>query len=142
MRSMYGPTVAVLALSALTFACSTPPVQPRQTTTTLPTASGTPVVIAEPGGARGPVVVDQSRTPGQAAVVADPSAAARGQVNHQVSGRVTDINRNSGQITIRTPEGGSMKLILPPLAVASIREGDDVAVSVLVAPSGSGVQTR
>jgi len=42
---------------------------------------------------------------------------------------------NSGQITIRTPEGGSMKLVLPSLAVASIREGDDVAVDVLVNPA-------
>jgi hypothetical protein len=56
-------------------------------------------------------------------------------VNHKVTGRVTDINRNSGQITIRTPEGGKMNLILPPLAVASIREGDDVAVDVSVNPA-------
>jgi hypothetical protein len=56
--------------------------------------------------------------------------------------RVTDINRNSGHVTIRTPEGGSMKLVLPPLAVASIREGDDVVVNVLVVPSGGRVQTR
>jgi hypothetical protein len=118
MRTLYGPTVAVLALSAVAFACSSTPRQPGQTTTTLPASGGKPVVIAE------------------------PSAAARGQVNHQVTGRVTDINRNSGQITIRTPEGGSMKLILPPLAVASVREGDDVAVNVLVVPSGSSVQTR
>ena len=139
MRTLYGPTVAVLALSASTFACSSAPRQPGQTITTLPASTGAPVVIAEPGGARR--VVDQSRTPGQV-VVAEPSAAARGQVNHKVTGRVTDINRNSGQITIRTPEGGSMKLILPPLAVASIREGDDVGVNVLVAPHGSSVQTR
>ena len=141
MRTLYGPTVAVLALSASTFACSSAPRQPGQTITTLPASTGAPVVIAEPGGARGPVVVDQSRTPGQV-VVAEPSAAARGQVSHKVTGRVTDVNRNSGQITIRTPAGGSMKLILPPLAVASIREGDDVAVNVLVAPQGSSVQTR
>ena len=83
-----------------------------------------PPVVTEPGGAgRGQVVAAQ------------PSAAVGGQVNHKVTGRVTDINRNSGQITIRTPEGGSMKLVLPPLAVASIREGDDVAVDVLVNPA-------
>ena len=125
MRMLYGPTVAVLALSATAFACSTAPRQPGQTTTTLPAAGGDrPVVVTEPGGAgRGQVVAAQ------------PSAAVGGQVNHKVTGRVTDINRNSGQITIRTPEGGSMKLVLPPLAVASIREGDDVAVDVLVSPA-------
>ena len=141
MSKLHGPTVAVLALSTFAFACSSTPRQPGQTTTTLPASSGRPVVIAEPGGAGRPVVVDQSRTPGQV-MVADPSAAARGQVHHKVSGRVTDINRNSGQVTIRTPEGGSMKLTLPPLAVASIRKGDDVSVNVVVAPQGSSVQTR
>jgi hypothetical protein len=66
---------------------------------------------------------------------AQPSASVGGLVNHKVTGRVTDINRNSGQITIRTPEGGKMNLVLPPLAVASIREGDDVAVDVSVNPA-------
>jgi hypothetical protein len=51
-----------------------------------------------------------------------------------VAGRVTDIDRGSGQITVRTPEGSSMKLMLPPLAVATVREGDDVAVDVSIVP--------
>jgi hypothetical protein len=134
MRRVNGPTVAVLVLSATTFACSTAPREPGQTTTTLPAAGGTQVVVTEPGGtARSPAVVTEPSARGQVVAV-QPSAAVGGQVNHKVTGRVTDINRNAGQITIRTPEGGSMKLVLPPLAVASIREGDDVAVDVLVTP--------
>ena len=135
MRRLYGPTVAVLVLSATAFACSTASREPGQTTTTLPAAGGRQVVVTEPGGAaRSPVVVTEPSARGQV-VAAQPSAAVGGQVNHKVTGRVTDINRNAGQITIRTPEGGSMKLVLPPLAVASIREGDDVAVDVLVTPA-------
>jgi hypothetical protein len=122
MRRLYGPTVAVLVVSATAISCSTTPREPGQTTTTLPAAGGRQVVVTEPGGAaRSPVVVTEPSARDRI-VAAQPSAAVSGQVNHKVTGRVTDINRNSGQITIRTPEGGSMKLVLPPLAVASIRE--------------------
>ena len=135
MRRLYGPTVAVLVVSATAISCSTTPREPGQTTTTLPATGGRQVVVTEPGGAaRSPVVVTEPSARDRI-VAAQPSAAVGGQVNHKVTGRVTDINRNSGQITIRTPEGGSMKLVLPPLAVASIREGDDVAVDVLVNPA-------
>jgi hypothetical protein len=135
MQTLYGPTVALLATAMITFACSSAPREPGQTTTTLPAAGGRQVVVTEPGGAaRSPVVVAEPSPRGQV-VAMQPSAAVAGQVNHKVTGRVTDVNRNAGQITIRTPEGGSMKLVLPPLAVASIREGDDVAVDVLVTPS-------
>ena len=135
MRRLYGPTVAVLVLSATAFACSTASREPGQTTTTLPAAGGRQVVVTEPGGAAGGPVVVTEPSAGDKIVAAQPSAAVGGQVNHKVTGRVTDINRNAGQITIRTPEGGSLKLVLPPLAVASIREGDDVAVDVLVTPA-------
>jgi hypothetical protein len=67
-------------------------------------------------------------------VIAESSASPRGQVSHRVAGRVTDIDRGSGQITVRTPEGSTMKLMLPPLAVATVREGDDVAVDVSIVP--------
>jgi hypothetical protein len=129
-----GPTLALFILSAIAVACSTTARAPGQTTTTLPAAGDRQVVVTEPSaGARSPVVITEPSARGQ--VAAQPSAAVGGQVNHKVTGRVTDINRNSGQITIRTPEGGSLKLVLPPLAVASVREGDDVAVDVLVNPA-------
>jgi hypothetical protein len=67
-------------------------------------------------------------------VIAESSGSPQGQVSHRVAGRVTDIDRGSGQITVRTPEGSSMKLMLPPLAVATVREGDDVAVDVSIVP--------
>ena len=135
MRKLLGPGVALFVLSATTLGCSTTPREPGRTTTTLPAGGDRQVVVTEPGsGARNPVVVTEPSSRGQVAA-GQPSAAVSGQVNHKVTGRVTDINRNSGQITVRTPEGSSMNLILPPLAVASIREGDDVAVDVLVTPS-------
>jgi hypothetical protein len=116
MNKLLGTTVAVLVLSTTAVSCTTGPRQPGQTTTTLPGGGERPVTVVEPGGgARGP-------------------SSVGGQVHHKVVGRVTDINRNAGQVTISTPEGGSMKLVLPPLAVATIREGDDVAVDVIVTP--------
>jgi hypothetical protein len=60
--------------------------------------------------------------------VAEPAAAVRGEVNRKVVGRVTAINRKESQITASMPEGGSFSLTLPAAAVATIREGDDVAV--------------
>ena len=127
-----GSTIALAVLSVVTVACSTTPREPGRTTTTLP-SSGGPVIVTEPGTASRPAVVTEPSR-GQV-TAAQPSASVGGLVNHKVTGRVTDINRNSGQITIRTPEGGKMNLVLPPLAVASIREGDDVAVDVSVNPA-------
>jgi hypothetical protein len=127
-----GSTAALAVLSVIAVACTSTPREPGRTTTTLPSDRG-PVVVTEPGtGSRPAVVTEPSR--GQV-TAAQPSASVGGLVNHKVIGRVTDINRNSGQITIRTPEGGKMDLILPPLSVASIREGDDVAVDVSVNPA-------
>jgi hypothetical protein len=51
-----------------------------------------------------------------------------------VAGRITDIERNNGEITVRSGDGAKVKLVLPPLAVANMREGDQVSVDVLVTP--------
>jgi hypothetical protein len=106
-------TIAVVAVAIGVTACgtgkqsvSTPPA----TTTTIPATGGQQVVIAEPGG-----------TP-------------RGQVHHQLAGRITDIERNKGEVTVRSGDGSKVKLVLPPLAVANMREGDDVSLDVLVTP--------
>jgi hypothetical protein len=101
--------VFVLAALVLTAGCSKATDRASSTTTTLP-AGDRQVVIAE------------------------SSASPRGQVSHRVAGRVTDIDRASGQITVRTPEGSSMKLMLPPIAVATVREGDDVALDISIVP--------
>jgi hypothetical protein len=100
-----GLTLAVVLGTA---ACGTG--QRATTTTTIPAAGGQQVVIAEPAG------------------------SIRGQVRHQVAGRITDIEREDGEVTVRSSDGSKVKLTLPPLAVANMREGDDVRVDVLVIP--------
>ena len=75
-------------------------------------------------------------TGGQQVVIAESASSPRGQVRQQITGRITDIERNHGEITVRSAEGSKMKLLLPPLAVANMREGDDVSVDVVVTPRG------
>jgi hypothetical protein len=99
---------AMLAMVVGIAACGTS--QRSTTTTTIPAAGGQQVVIAEPAG------------------------AVRGQVRHQVAGRITDVERDNGEITVRSGDGSKVKLVLPPMAVANMREGDDVSVDVLVTP--------
>jgi hypothetical protein len=67
-------------------------------------------------------------------VIAESAGSPRGQVRHQVAGRITDIERNNGEITVRSGDGSRVKLVLPPPAVANMREGDDVSIDVLVTP--------
>ncbi len=100
--------IATMALGMSIAACGTG--QRPVTTTTIPATGGQQVVIAEPAG------------------------SPRGQVRHQVAGRITDVERNNGEITVRSGDGSKMKLLLPPLAVANMREGDDVSVDVVVTP--------
>lgn len=83
---------------------------PSATTTTIPTSGGQQVVIAESG------------------------SSPRGQVRHQLAGRITDIERNKGEVTVRSGDGSKAKIVLPPLAIANMREGDDVSVDVVVTP--------
>jgi len=73
-------------------------------------------------------------TGGQQVVIAEPGGSPRGQVRHQLVGRITDIERNKGEVTVRSGDGSKIKLVLPPLAVANMREGDDVSLDVLVTP--------
>jgi hypothetical protein len=99
----------VLALSAATLlvgsACAS---QERGvTTTTLPATGGSQVVIA------GPV---------------------RGEVQHTLVGKVTDVDRNRGDLTVETQEGVKMRLKLPPVALASVQEGDRVALNLSITP--------
>jgi hypothetical protein len=100
--------LGLLGLGVSIAACGTG--QRPVTTTTMPTTAGQQVVIAEPAG------------------------ALRGQVRHQVVGRIADIERNNGEVTVRSGDGAKVKLVLPPLAVANMREGDDVSIDVLVTP--------
>ena len=87
------------------------------TTTTLPTSSGTPVVVTSPPGS--------SRTP----------SGAGGGVHHIVTGEITDVDRNSGKVDIRTTDGSKVQIVLPPLAVATTNKGDRASIDVTIAPS-------
>jgi hypothetical protein len=105
-------TIAIMVLAIGATACGTgkQPATTSATTTTIPASGGQQVVIAESG------------------------ASPRGQVRHQLAGRITDIERNKGEVTVRSADGSKAKIVLPPLAVASMREGDDVSLDVLVTP--------
>lgn len=111
MRNFTGVAVA-LALLGAGCASTGGPETAGTTTTTLPTTSGQPVIITQPG----------------------PSAAVRGEVRHQVTGRVTEIERNASEVTIRTPDGSRVVLRLPPMAAAAVREGDTVNLDVTILP--------
>ena len=106
-------TIATAAMAISVTACGTGTTgtgQPSATTTTIPASGGQQVVIAESG------------------------SSPRGQVRHQLAGRITDVERNKGEVTVRSSDGSKVKIVLPPLAVANMREGDDVSLDVLVTP--------
>ena len=101
-------TSTLMAVAVVVTACSTS--GRSATTTTIPATGGQRVVIAESGN------------------------SPRGQVRHQLNGRITDIDRNKGEVTVRSGDGSKVKIVLPPLAVANMREDDDVSLDVLVTP--------
>jgi hypothetical protein len=91
-------TIAIMALAIGASACETGkrPATTSATTTMIPASGGQQVVIAESGG------------------------SPRGQVRHQLAGRITDIKRNRGEVTVRSADGSMAKIVLPPLAVATM----------------------
>ena len=89
---------------------------PGQTTTTLPSSTGAPVVMTSPGPAANPSVTG-------------------GVVHHVVTGEITDVNRNSGKVDIRASDGSKVQVILPPLAVATTKKGDCASIDVTIGPA-------
>jgi hypothetical protein len=89
---------------------------PGQTTTTLPSSTGTPVVMTSPGPP------------------ANPSVAG-GVVHHVITGEITDVDRNSGRVDIRASDGSKVQVILPPLAVATTKKGDRASMDVTIGPA-------
>jgi hypothetical protein len=89
---------------------------PGSTTTTLPSATGAPIVM--------------TTSPGPAA---SPSVAG-GVVRHVVTGEITDVDRNSGKVDIRASDGSKVQVILPPLAVATTKKGDRASIDVTIGP--------
>jgi hypothetical protein len=82
-----------------------------------------------------PIREDAAAVPRAQDDAPDPSAAVREDEGRTLTGRVTAIDRDAGYVTIRTPEGATIQLIVPPFAIAGMRAGDDVAVDVRVKPS-------
>jgi len=89
---------------------------PGTTTTTLPSSTGTSVVVTSPGPS------------------ANPSVAG-GLVRHVVTGEITDVDRNSGKVDIRASDGSKVQLVLPPLAVATTNKGDRASIDVTIGPA-------
>ena len=89
---------------------------PGSTTTTLPSSTGAPVVMTSPGPP------------------ANPSVAG-GVVRHVVTGEITDVDRNSGKVEIRSSDGSKVQVILPPLAVATTKKGDRASIDVTIGPA-------
>jgi len=89
---------------------------PGQTTTTLPSSTGAPVVMTSPGPP------------------ANPSVAG-GVVHHVVTGEITAVDRNSGKVDIRASDGSKVQVVLPPLAVATTNKGDRASIDVTIGPA-------
>ena len=92
---------------------------------------------SNPSGTAGTSVVTVPATQGpqgQQVVVVEPGTTVRGEVRHTVTGKVEGVDRNDGEIRVKATDGTNMKLRLPPLAAATIREGDGVSLDVVVRP--------
>jgi len=107
--------VTVVGATLLLLAAGCAKRQPAGTTvTTLPTTTGTPVIVSS--GA--------------------PSASvATGSVHHIINGEVTEVDRNSGKVNIRATDGSKVQVILPPLAVATANKGDRASIDVKLGPA-------
>jgi hypothetical protein len=81
-----------------------------------------------PGAGRGGL----SGTAGAAA------ASAQGYLGqHTMSGRVTDIDKTAGTLSIEGEGGKEMQLHFPPSALQNVNEGDQVSVQLAIKPSGA-----
>jgi hypothetical protein len=88
---------------------------PGTTTTTLPSTTGTPVIVSSGAPSAG--------------------VATAGAVHHVINGEVTDVDRNSGKVNIRASDGSKVQVILPPLAVATANKGDRASIDVQIGPA-------
>jgi hypothetical protein len=117
-------TVLGIGLLLVTVGCAKPAQTPGTTTTTLPSSTGTPVIVTSPGPSANPSVAG--------GVV---HHVAGGVVHHVVTGEITDVDRNSGKVDIRASDGSKVQLILPPLAVATTNKGDRASINVTIGPA-------
>jgi hypothetical protein len=109
------PYLTVLGAIALLLTAGCAKQKPVGTTvTTLPTTTGTPVVVSSGAPSAG--------------------VATGGGVHHLINGEVTDVDRNSGKVNIRASDGSKVQVILPPLAVATTNKGDRASIDVKLGP--------
>lgn len=88
----------------------------------------------DPGSTAGTTVTTLPTTQGQKVIMVEPGTTLRGEVRHTVTGRVENVDRNASEVTVKATDGSKTTLKLTPVAAASIREGDDVSLEVVVRP--------
>ena len=115
MKPLIRLTVLSTGLLLVTVGCAQHST-PGQTTTTLPSSTGAPVVMTSPGASPHP-------------------SAVGGAVHHVVTGEITDVDRNSGKVDIRASDGSKIHVLLPPLAVATTKKGDRASIDVTIGPT-------
>ena len=62
--------------------------------------------------------------------VAGDSAASKATGEHEMTGRVSRLDKSAGTVTIDVPGSSDIELRLPPEDIAGFREGDEVVVSM------------
>jgi hypothetical protein len=82
------------------------------------------------GTSRTETTINQNGQP----VIIAPSASPRGVVHQTVTGEVRKVDRNKGEVTVRTTDGKDAKFVLPPLAVATVNKGDRASFDITFTP--------
>jgi hypothetical protein len=63
------------------------------------------------------------------------ATAAQGYLGqHTMTGRITDIDKSDGSVTIQAEGGKEMDLHFPPSALQTLNEGDQVQVQLAIKP--------
>jgi hypothetical protein len=130
MKGLSGPITAIVLAVSATGGCTAVPDDALRTTPAMDAwlRAGQPAIRDD--------VVPNPRSRSQDRP-SEPAAAVRDDVGRTLTGRVTGINRNAGHVTILTPDGNTIQLLVPPAAVAAMREGDDIALDLRVTSTSS-----
>jgi hypothetical protein len=64
------------------------------------------------------------------AVAEDSAATSKATAEHEMTGRVSRLDKSAGTVTIDVPGSSDIELRLPPEDIAGFREGDEVVVSM------------
>lgn len=92
-------------------------------------APTTPPMGAEP---RQPASADEGKTEPKKSET--KSEATKGyQGRHDVKGEITNVNKDTGMLSVKTTEG-ELQLAFPPSAVNKLNKGDEVSVELAIKP--------